>query len=96
MKKRIIDDVEVTEDENGNMHFAFVDKDDQKEKKETQPADDRSWLQRVIDWLKSESSIYVKVGDKADPCLKRRDTPEDQDVGSDGAPTVEVGWKWKF
>lgn len=94
MKRTVIDDVEVTEYENGNMHFAFVDKDQQKKDKEV--VDDRSWLQKIVDWFKSESSLYVKIGDKADPCLKRRENPEDYDVGSDGAASVEVGWKWKF
>lgn len=53
-------------------------------------------MQKIVDWFKSESSLYVKIGDKADPCLKRRENPEDYDVGSDGAASVEVGWKWKF
>lgn len=95
MKRTVIDGVEVIEDDNGNMHFSTLENDSM-EKHVIHADEDRNWLQRVIDWFKSDSAAYVKIGDRADPNFNRRQTPEDRDAGSDGAASVEIGWKWKF
>lgn len=84
----VINDVKVTEDEFGNMHFEPVE-----QPKPTIAVDSRSWWQKLKDWWNDAPvTPYVKIRDLADPF----DDRDDPDKGSDGKTAAEIGIRISF
>ena len=89
MTKKIVNGVEITEDDDGTTHFrAIMDQP----KKEEPKRDDRSWWDKLCDWW-NESPVtpYVKVRDMSDPLNQFEN--EDHGIEQTG---VEAGIKIKF
>lgn len=81
----VINNVQVTEDENGNMHFEPV-----KEQQKPIEVDTRSTFQKICDWW---NSLLVK------PYVKSRnmsDTFEDRNTEGGDRKAIEVGIKMSF
>lgn len=95
-KEVIIDGCKVID--KGNGLSSFVQCDDGCSKKDEPIVDEPiGFFARLFNWFKTSSvKPYVKIRDLADPLWKRRDDPDDRDVGSDGKNAIEVGIKVEF
>ena len=81
----VINNVQVTEDENGNMHFEPV-----KEQQKPIEVDTRSTFQKICDWWNSLLvKPYVKSRNMSDPF-------EDRNTECGERKAIEVGIKMSF
>lgn len=91
VKRTIIDDVEVIE-EDGVTRFIPLPKKDKKIE-----IDHRSTWNKICDWFKNgKVTPYVKIRDLADPTGDRARDSFDSDVGSDGKQCGEIGIRIRF
>ena len=81
----VINNVQVTEDENGNMHFEPI-----KEQQKPIEVDTRSTFQKICDWWNSLLvKPYIKSRNMSDPF-------EDRNTESGERKAIEVGIKVSF
>ena len=95
IKKEIINNIEITTDENGNQHFKILDLNNDNIQLKNKRSE--SFWQKIKNWWNnSNAQPYIKVRDLGDPLNNRKNNPLDQNAGSDGKKGIEIGIKFDF